>query len=60
MTLDELAALVSRMRAKQKEYFKKRTPTILQESKDLERRVDDALDEIAGKKTPGLFDGKGE
>lgn len=57
MSLEEFAELVRRMRAKQKEYFKKRTPTLLAESKDWERRVDEALDVLAGKGTPSMFDG---
>jgi hypothetical protein len=52
MTEPDLRDLVRRMRAKQKEYFRTRDTTVLRESKDLERRVDDALEE----KTAGLFD----
>jgi hypothetical protein len=54
MTLGELAALVGRCRAKQKEYFRTRDATVLRECKDLERRVDAAVEEA--ERTPGLFD----
>lgn len=45
--------LVRRMRAKQVEYFKTRDTTILRESKDLERRVDEAIK--AADQKPDLF-----
>ncbi len=45
--------LVRRMRAKQVEYFKTRDTTILRESKDLERRVDEAIK--AADQKPELF-----
>lgn len=53
----EFAALVARMRAKQREYFKTRDGTVLRESKDLERRVDAAIEAMQGKgeSQPGLF-----
>ena len=54
MTADDFKDLVRRMRAKQKEYFRKRDNTILNECKDLERRVDDALNN----KTPDMFEGR--
>lgn len=49
MTLDELAKLVKEMREKQREYFRTRNASILRESKDLERRVDRAVEEISDK-----------
>ena len=50
---DDFIDLVRRMRAKQKEYFRTRDAMILRESKDLERRVDDAIEDA--NKTPDLF-----
>lgn len=57
MELHDFAALVGRMRAKQAEYFRTRDRIALQESKDLERRVDAAVNEILGKadRQPELF-----
>lgn len=52
----EFRDLVKRMRDRQKEYFRTRDTTVLRESKDLERRVDAALEV----ETPGLFDLGGE
>lgn len=46
MSRDDFAALVAQMRAKQKQYFQQRTSDVLLESKELERRVDRALQEI--------------
>ena len=43
MTDAEILTLVSQMRAAQKRYFKYRTGTTLNESKELERQVDKAL-----------------
>lgn len=48
--------LVAKMRHAQKEYFRTRSPTSLEESKRLERAVDKALTESA-QKQGGLFDG---
>lgn len=56
MTLAEFADLVRRMRKTQAEYFRRRTPQLLQESRDLERRCDEALREMASPQGPGLFD----
>lgn len=55
MTLHDFAQLVKRMRDKQKEYFKKRQPSLIEESKRLEKEVDKAVQEIVD---PGLFDSK--
>ncbi len=44
MNDDEFRDLVRRMRKCQKDYFKTRDTTVLRESKDLERRVDAALE----------------
>lgn len=52
----EFRSLVKRMRDKQKEYFRTRDTTVLRESKDLERRVDEALTP----EFPKLFDEGGE
>ena len=38
--------LVSRMRSHQRDYFRTRSPQSLQESKELEKAVDNWLDEI--------------
>lgn len=46
MTLTELAELVANMRHAQKEYFRTRSDSALEESKRLEKRVDDACREI--------------
>jgi hypothetical protein len=54
MSHDEFKDLVRRMRSKQKEYFRGgRVGSVLNECKDLERRVDDVLAD----KTPDLFAG---
>lgn len=52
--MDEFRDLVRRMRAKQKDYFRSRSPETLRECKDLERRVDEALESRV--KTPSMFD----
>lgn len=54
MSHDDFKDLVRRMRAKQKEYFRKRDHTVLNECKDLERRVDESLNN----KTPDMFAGE--
>ncbi len=56
MTQLEFTGLVRHMRAKQREYFRSRTPQLLNECRDLERKADKALDELANPATPGLFD----
>ena len=43
MTAREFFDLVSDMREKQKEYFRTRSTSVLNESKALERRVDDEI-----------------
>ena len=43
MTAKEFFDLVSEMRSKQKEYFRTRSASALNESKTLERRVDDEI-----------------
>jgi hypothetical protein len=57
MTDADLIALVERLRAKQREYFRTRTSQALQESKDLEQRVNRAIAER--KATPSMFDAPG-
>jgi len=47
MTFAEFTRLVRLMRHEQKEYFRTRRPDRLEESKRLERRVDEALREIS-------------
>lgn len=56
MTREELARLVASMRAKQSEYFRDRNPSLLNVCRDLERRVDRAIDEILNPPQPGLFE----
>lgn len=46
MTAPELANLVAKMRHAQKEYFRTRSTSALEESKRLERKVDDACQAI--------------
>lgn len=43
LSADALIALVERMRAKQKEYFRTHTIIVFEEAKALEREVDEAL-----------------
>ena len=53
--VDDFLTLVSRMRVTQRSYFRRRDPATLAESKDLERRVDAALDAICNPPRPDLF-----
>ena len=46
MTATELAELVAEMRHAQTNYFRTRSPTALEESKRLERKVDEACQAI--------------
>jgi hypothetical protein len=56
MSLTELAKLVQDMRRAQNDYFRHgRTPAQLTVSKDLERRVDDAVRSVLGGNAPDLF-----
>ena len=54
--------LVERMRSKQKEYFRTKSPIALNESKQLEHEVDDEIkranDIINNRQQPSLFDGQ--
>ena len=59
MTTGEFADLVQKMRMAQKAYFKTRTKVALDESRFLEKKVDDILKERAEReaaKQPTLFD----
>lgn len=60
MNNKEFFDLVSKMRAKQKEYFKYRNKTLLNESKDLEKQVDDEIsrvnDVLSKRREPSLFE----
>lgn len=58
MTLEELARLVADMREAQKRYFRTKDVKFLNQSKDLERRVDKATADILNPPSPGLFDQK--
>jgi phosphate uptake regulator len=53
MTAAELATLVADMRRLQKEYFRTRSATALEQSKQLERQVDKAVDQML--RQPSLF-----
>lgn len=53
---NDFRALVRRMRQAQKEYFKTRNSGWLRLSKDLEKKVDDALS-VGGEATGDLFGG---
>lgn len=54
MNLADLSRLVADMRSAQKEYFRTRSSTALERSKQLERQVDKALQELADHQ-PRLF-----
>lgn len=54
MSIKELAKLVRNMRAKQKEYFRTRQLSVIEQSKRLEKQVDAAVAEIL--EPPTLFD----
>ena len=45
-TVEELARLVNEMRTAQKEYFRTRSGSALENSKRLERKVDEAVGEV--------------
>jgi hypothetical protein len=51
VTLEEFAKLVAEMRSAQKEYFRTRSTSSLETSKRLEKQVDQALKETAGKQS---------
>lgn len=59
MTARDFFTLVARMRDKQKEYFRTRSASVLQESKRLEKQVDDEIQRVNGiikdKQEPKLF-----
>lgn len=59
MTAHDFFTLVTRMRDKQKEYFRTRSSSVLQESKRLEKQVDDEINRVntivKDKKEPKLF-----
>ena len=60
MTTGEFADLGQNMRIAQKEYFRTRSQTSLEKSKELEKKVDILLNERQARKekeqNPGLFD----
>lgn len=63
MNLPDFARLVARMRAAQRGFFRSNPDTAarrkyLEESKDLERRVDNAVREVL--EQPSLFGSEGE
>ncbi len=53
--LKELAELVEKMRTTQRAYFRARKPEVLEESKRLEREVDEAIKKILHDEQPTLF-----
>lgn len=55
MTVEALAKLVSQMRTAQKEYFRSRSDTNLEEAKRLERKVDQECGEILDNTQRKLF-----
>ena len=59
MTARDFFNLVARMRDNQKEYFRTRSSSVLQESKRLEKQVDDEIQRvnelIKDKQEPKLF-----
>jgi len=55
MTAETLASLVAEMRHAQKEYFRTRSTSALEESKRLEAKVDRCVDRILDEQTT-LFD----
>lgn len=59
MTNDEFVKLVASMREMQRMYFRRRTPEALQSSKELERQVDQAIDELSNRQAR-LFTEDGE
>lgn len=56
MTIEQLARQTLGVLRLQQDYFRKRTPRLLQESKDAERRLRKACEEILNPATPDLFD----
>lgn len=58
MNITELAELVRQMRDAQRTYFRERSPQALSVSKELERCVDRAVDDVLDKQ-PKLFGRRG-
>lgn len=54
----DLVDLVRRMRTAQKKYFRDRTPSLLTEARDYERRVDKVLADLAAPPQPSLWGGR--
>lgn len=59
MTAKDFFDLVTRMRDKQKEYFRTRSASVLKESKQLEKQVDEEIKRVSEimreRKEPKLF-----
>lgn len=59
MTAKDFFDLVTRMRDKQKEYFRTRSASVLKESKQLEKQVDEEIKRVSeimrDRKEPKLF-----
>lgn len=59
MTAKDFFDLVTRMRDKQKEYFRTRSASVLKESKRLEKQVDEEIKRVSEimreRKEPRLF-----
>lgn len=47
MTAKDFFDLVTRMRDKQKEYFRTRSASVLKESKELEKQVDEEIKRVS-------------
>jgi hypothetical protein len=56
MTIEEFARLVDRCRHAQKEFFRTRSDSALEDAKKLECRVDDAIKNILESRQKKLFD----
>lgn len=56
MTIEEFARLVDRLRHAQKEFFRTRSDSALEDAKALERRVDEAIENILNSQQKTLFD----
>jgi len=56
MTINEYAKLVNEMRTAQKDFFRTRSGTALEQSKRLERQVDEATRNIFDSRQGRLFE----
>lgn len=56
MIIEEFARLVDRCRHAQKEFFRTRSDSALEDAKSLEKRVDEAVEKILNSRQKTLFD----